>query len=101
MESRKVSDILQELRSQTRNSMCTIKVNRKSFWKSSIHCFCKKRFSPYSTLHVSFKANKQKAGQQADISLSQYFKLLLNEIENSDVFEGCERKNLSLNRNGK
>ncbi|KAM5129182.1 G2/M phase-specific E3 ubiquitin-protein ligase [Mantella aurantiaca] len=97
MKNRKTSDILQELRSQIMNSVCTIQVNRNSPWKSSIPCFRKSTFSPCSTLHISFTDDNPIANQQADTSLSQYFKLLLNDIENSEVFEGSERKNLTLN----
>nr|DBA14090.1 TPA: hypothetical protein GDO54_005105 [Pyxicephalus adspersus] len=92
-------DILQELRSQIMNSKCTLRVNRKSLWKSSLSSFRKSTFSPCSTLHVTFTDDNQKASQQANVSLSQYFKLLLNDIENSDLFEGSARKNLSLNLN--
>ncbi|XP_018409660.1 PREDICTED: G2/M phase-specific E3 ubiquitin-protein ligase [Nanorana parkeri] len=99
MESRQISDILGELRTQILNSVCTIKVKRKSLWKSSICCFRKRNFSPCSTLHISIKESKENSNQKANLSLSQYFKLLMNEIENSDVFEGSERKNLSLNPN--
>lgn len=101
MENRQIFDILQELRSQIMNSVCIIKVKPTSLWKSSICCFLKSTFSPCSTLHVSITDDNETESQQADMSLSQYFKNVLNDIENSDVFEGSERKNLSLNPDGK
>ncbi|XP_077320918.1 G2/M phase-specific E3 ubiquitin-protein ligase [Lithobates pipiens] len=96
MENKQIFDILQELRSQIMNSVCILKVKKTSLWKSSICCFLKSTFSPCSTLHVSITDDTQNASQQADMSLSQYFKNVLIDIENSDVFEGSERKNLSL-----
>ncbi|XP_068109982.1 G2/M phase-specific E3 ubiquitin-protein ligase isoform X2 [Hyperolius riggenbachi] len=95
MQNRCISDILQEIRSQISTTVCPIRVNRKSLWKSSVHCFRKSRFSPYNTLQLSF-SDHSRNGEQADASLSQYFKLLLEHMQGSELFEGSERKNLSM-----
>ncbi|XP_044128434.1 G2/M phase-specific E3 ubiquitin-protein ligase isoform X2 [Bufo gargarizans] len=93
---RHISDILKELKSPINKSIFTVKVQSKSVLNSSLIYFRKMRFSPYHTLQIKFTNSK---GRVADISLPNYFKLLLDAIQNSNLFEGSERKNLSLNVN--
>ncbi|XP_073495150.1 G2/M phase-specific E3 ubiquitin-protein ligase isoform X2 [Phyllobates terribilis] len=90
-----VSDILKELKSQINHSRFTIKVQTKSLWSSSIICFRRKCFSPYNTLQISCSNE----GKFEAMSLTSYFHLLLDDVQNSNVFEGSEHKNLSLNIN--
>ncbi|XP_056403323.1 G2/M phase-specific E3 ubiquitin-protein ligase [Hyla sarda] len=91
---RHISDILQELRSPIDKATFTVKVQSKSLWRSSLSCFRKRCFSPYNALQITFTNVN---GKSSDISPPCYFKLLLDAIQNSSVFEGSERKNLSLN----
>ncbi|KAM4014612.1 G2/M phase-specific E3 ubiquitin-protein ligase isoform 1-T2 [Anomaloglossus baeobatrachus] len=92
---RYISDILQELKSQINTSTFALKVQSKSLWSSSLSCFRREDFSPYKTLQLTL-SNRCKL---EDMSLSSYFHLLLDAIQNSSLFEGSERKNLSLNMN--
>ncbi|XP_053330819.1 G2/M phase-specific E3 ubiquitin-protein ligase [Spea bombifrons] len=95
---RPISDILQELRLQVnKNSVCSLLVQRKSLWNSSLKCFVKNNFSPSSTLRVKFtEYSLRKASNQANISLSEYFGLLLDAMQNSTLFEGSDRKTISM-----
>ncbi|XP_069586352.1 G2/M phase-specific E3 ubiquitin-protein ligase [Ranitomeya imitator] len=92
---RYISGIMNELKSQIKSSTFTIKVESKSLWNSSLSCFRRKCFSPYNTLQIKF-GNK---GRLEEMSLTSYFHLLLDAIQNSNLFEGPEHKNLSLNIN--
>ncbi|KAM9294460.1 G2/M phase-specific E3 ubiquitin-protein ligase [Gastrophryne carolinensis] len=96
MQNRPILDILQELRSQIQNSVYTLRVNRKSLWTSTLRCFRSRKFSPSSSLQLEFTGHHRNESQQADMSLSEYFKLLLDDIQDSNLFEGAEQKNLSL-----
>ncbi|KAM4690079.1 G2/M phase-specific E3 ubiquitin-protein ligase [Rhinophrynus dorsalis] len=96
---RPISDILHELRLQINSkSICTLRIPKESLWSSSISCFRQSDFSPSSTLWVKFSEhNLRKACKQPNGSISEYFSLLLNAIQNSTLMEGTERKNLTLN----
>ncbi|XP_063804223.1 G2/M phase-specific E3 ubiquitin-protein ligase isoform X2 [Pseudophryne corroboree] len=98
IQNRHISDIVQELRSQIEDKVCTLRVHRKYLWRSSLKCFRKNNFSPSKTLQLSltYETHKEE-NQQPAVSLSLYFKLLLHTIQSSDLFEGSEYKNLSLN----
>ncbi|XP_075701051.1 G2/M phase-specific E3 ubiquitin-protein ligase [Rhinoderma darwinii] len=89
-----VSVILQELKSQITSSVFTMKVQSKYLWDSSLICFRKKGFSPCRTLQITFTEDN---GKLADVSLPSYFKRLLDVFQSSDLFEGSDGKNLSLN----
>ncbi|XP_069805526.1 G2/M phase-specific E3 ubiquitin-protein ligase [Dendropsophus ebraccatus] len=91
---RHISDILQELKSQINNSKFTAKVQHKSLWSSSLRCFRMRCFSPYNSLQITYTNEQLKT---SDLSPPCYFKLLFDVIQNSNMFEGAERKNLSLN----
>ncbi|XP_075049614.1 G2/M phase-specific E3 ubiquitin-protein ligase isoform X2 [Mixophyes fleayi] len=98
IKNRHISDILQELRCQIKNSVCSMRVQRNALWQSSLQCFRRSNFSPCRTLQLTFiDQDNRNESRREDVSLCQYFKLLLDVIQGSDLFEGSERKNLSLN----
>ncbi|KAM3918636.1 G2/M phase-specific E3 ubiquitin-protein ligase [Leptodactylus fuscus] len=92
---RHISDILHEMKSQINNSVFGMKVQSKSIFYSSLTCFRKKCFSPCRPLEITLTSK----GRSEDLSVPSYLKLLLDSIMNSSMFEGSERKNLSLNMN--
>lgn len=91
---RHISDVLRELKSQINPSVFTMEVQSRSLWRSSLTCFRKRSFSPHKTLQITFTNDNRRL---ADMSVPGYFKLLLDAIQNSSVFEGSHCKNLSLN----
>ncbi|KAG9480951.1 hypothetical protein GDO78_010294, partial [Eleutherodactylus coqui] len=92
---RPVSDILQDLKSQINKPRFTIEVQSKSLLNSSLRCFRRMCFSPCNTLQIKVIDERR----LPDLSLVNYFKLLLDAIQNSNLFEGSESKTLSLNMN--
>ncbi|KAM8921247.1 G2/M phase-specific E3 ubiquitin-protein ligase [Pelodytes ibericus] len=95
---RPIGDILRELRLQvSSNSVCSLHVRSESLWNSSLKGFRQNSFSPCSTLRVMLTEHSlRKARQQQQISVSEYFGLLLKVLEKSVLFEGSECKNLSM-----
>ncbi|KAM4663992.1 G2/M phase-specific E3 ubiquitin-protein ligase [Discoglossus pictus] len=95
-----VSEILRELRLQiNHNALCTLCVHRHSLWNSSLKSFRKRSFSPTSFLRVKYlEPGRRDVCVQPDRPVAEYFKLLLNTIENSALLEGSERKNIALNQ---
>ncbi|XP_063295486.1 G2/M phase-specific E3 ubiquitin-protein ligase [Pelobates fuscus] len=92
-----ISGILQDLRLQLCRNPMYLLVKKESIWDSSVKAFRKYSFSPFHTIHVKYKEfNLRKANQERNVSTSEYFHLLLKSLENSILFEGSERKNLSM-----
>ncbi|XP_078515543.1 G2/M phase-specific E3 ubiquitin-protein ligase [Lissotriton helveticus] len=92
-----VADILRELVLQIdTQSISKLVINRTDIWGSAVMGFRLRNFSAIQTLKVTFTGPQdQSEMKDVEVSNHEFFRLLMQCLQNSSVFERSSPKNLS------
>ncbi|XP_070631521.1 G2/M phase-specific E3 ubiquitin-protein ligase isoform X6 [Bos indicus] len=94
---RDISTLIIELGFQVKKRPKKVFINKANFWNSALDGFRNQNFNPSYTIEIVYVNENDHFGREQPGSKQEFLSLLMQQLENSSLFEGSLSKNLSLN----
>ncbi|XP_065762361.1 G2/M phase-specific E3 ubiquitin-protein ligase isoform X2 [Muntiacus reevesi] len=94
---RDISTLIIELGFQVKKKSKKVFINKANIWNSALAGFRSQNFNPSYTIEIVYVNEKDHFGTEQPGSKQEFLSLLMQQLENSPLFEGSLSKNLSLN----
>ncbi|XP_059952341.1 G2/M phase-specific E3 ubiquitin-protein ligase isoform X1 [Mesoplodon densirostris] len=94
---RDISTLIIELGFQIKKKTKRLFINKANFWNSALDGFRNQNFNPSYTIEIAYINENDHFGKEQPGSKQEFLSLLMQQLENSPLFEGSLSKNLSLN----
>lgn len=97
---RDISTLIIELGFQVKKKPKKVFINKANIWNSALDGFRNQNFNPSYTIEIVYINENDHFGREQPGSKQEFLSLLMQQLENSPLFEGSLSKNLSLNSQG-
>ena len=97
---RDISTLIIELGFQIKKKTKRLFINKANIWNSALDGFRNQNFNPSYTIEIAYVNENDHFGKEQPGSKQEFLSLLMQQLENSPLFEGSLSKNLSLNSQG-
>ncbi|KAM9711457.1 G2/M phase-specific E3 ubiquitin-protein ligase isoform 2-T2 [Dama dama] len=94
---RDISTLIIELGFQVKKKSKKVFINKANIWNSALDGFRNQNFNPSYTIEIVYVNENDHFGREQPGSKQEFLSLLMQQLENSPLFEGSLSKNLSLN----
>ncbi|XP_007118175.1 G2/M phase-specific E3 ubiquitin-protein ligase isoform X3 [Physeter macrocephalus] len=94
---RDISTLIIELGFQIKKKTKRLFINKANIWSSALDGFRNQNFNPSYTIEIAYVNENDHFGKEQPGSKQEFLSLLMQQLENSPLFEGSLSKNLSLN----
>ncbi|XP_019779663.1 G2/M phase-specific E3 ubiquitin-protein ligase isoform X6 [Tursiops truncatus] len=94
---RDISTLIIELGFQIKKKAKRLFINKANIWNSALDGFRNHNFNPSYTIEIAYVNENDHFGKEQPGSKQEFLSLLMQQLENSPLFEGSLSKNLSLN----
>ncbi|KAJ1069699.1 hypothetical protein AB1E18_015684 [Capra hircus] len=94
---RDISTLIIELGFQVKKKPKKVFINKANIWNSALDGFRNQNFNPSYTIEIVYINENDHFGREQPGSKQEFLSLLMQQLENSPLFEGSLSKNLSLN----
>uniref|UniRef100_A0A8C6FYH7 G2/M-phase specific E3 ubiquitin protein ligase n=1 Tax=Moschus moschiferus TaxID=68415 RepID=A0A8C6FYH7_MOSMO len=94
---RDISTLIIELGFQVKKKPKKVVINKANIWNSALDGFRNRNFNPSYAIDIVYVNENDHFGREQPGSKQEFLSLLMQQLENSPLFEGSLSKNLSLN----